>query len=517
MTATRLACVVAFLLLLPAPARGQDAPLDLDQARALVAQGQAARAIPFLKAEIERQPTSKPLRLLLARAYLDDGNDFWALRTVAAAADLYHEDCNLSLWLAWIEIRQGALDRAREVLDRACAHWPPEHARRALLLGMLEERAGSPAQALAWLDKAQASAWVYPEDRVAISDLRDKLLPGHLPPISGRVEVGLGWTANALAGSPTDPTSAGRSAASPLGQTAVWVRFAPPGLSFVRPSLEADLRAVGYTAAAGRGFSYLALGGRPGLQIGRGNRRVLLAYHYDALLLAGGDTYEQGPIWFYDAHRAEAELEVGSGVVVFGGVGKRRFREMGRTRFEADGGVGGGFDLGARTHLLGALSGRVHDAANDAYDLRGASLLVAAEIRLPGRWSARTAFLASGDLYPRSPGYFDPAANTTNRRDLLLKVSASAFMPPLLDPMKVGFTYELATRGSTAGPYAYTDHRLFCRVIWTFKADPWLPAALSPSDHVALDYGLGGEALEERVQDLLRQNEDVQRSAACRD
>jgi hypothetical protein len=489
-----------------------------DQARSLLASGQAVQAIPLLKEAIEREPMSETLRLLLARAYLDDGNDFWALRTVAATADLHREDCNLSLWLAWIEIRQGALEQAREVLDGACLHWQPDQARRALLMAMLEQQAGSPpSQAWTWLDQARAVDFVYPEDRAAIGQLQDKLEPGHLRPLTGRLDVGLGWAANALAGSPIDPISAGKDKSSPVGQTAVWVRFVTPGRSWVRPSLEADARAVKYTAAAGRDFSYLSLGGRPGVQLGRGKTRALVAYHYDSLLLEGGDRYESGPIWFYDAHRGEAELEVPLGLMVFGGVGRRSFREMGRSRLEVDGGVGGTLDVGSRTHLLGALSGRYQDARNDAYDLRGASLLAAVEIRLPRRWSARTSLLASADLYPRSAGYFDSAAYSTNRRDLLIKVSASAFLPPFADQWKVGLFYELASRDSTAHPYAYTDHRLLCRVIWTFAADPWLPAAASPFQHVALDYGLGGGELGERVQDLLRQNEDVQRSATCRD
>jgi Tfp pilus assembly protein PilF len=518
----RQACFVLVMtlgVLSGAQARGQGTPHETvtDQARALLSLGQAAQAIPLLKEEIERDPSSMTLRLLLARAYLDDGNELWALRTVAAAADLHREDCNLSLWLAWIQIRQGALDQAREVLDGACSHWQPERARRALLMAMLAQQAGSPAEAQARLDEALAADLVYPEDRAAIGQLQDKLDPGHLPPITGRLEAGLGWAANALAGSPTDPISAKEAKASPVGQTAVWVRFLPPSRSWVRPSLEADMRALGYSAATGRDFSYLSLGARPGVQLGKGKHKALLAYHYESLLLAGGDRYVGGPLWFYDSHRAEGELEIPLGLMVFGGVGKRNFREMGRNRLEADGGMGGTLDVGTRTHLLGAVSGRYQDAANDAYDLRGASLLVAAEIRLPRRWSARAGVLASGDLYPRSAGYFDPAAHFTNRRDVLIKLSASTFAPPLGDQVKLGLFYEFANRDSTAHPYAYTDHRVLAKLIWNFTADPWLPAAVSPVDHVAIDYGLGAMELGERVQDLLRQNEDVQRSASCHD
>jgi hypothetical protein len=514
-----LALAVTLGLLVGSRAWGQGSPDEpaLDKARGLMARGRGAEAIPLLKAEIEREPLSKVPRLLLARAYLDDGNDFWALRTVTAAAELHREDCNLLLWLAWIEIRQGALERARELLAGACSRWQPDRARRALLLAMVEQQAGSPEQARTWLDEARAADYVYPEDRAAIDHLQNQIEPGYLPPITGRLEVGLGWAANAQAGSPTDPISAGKGKSSPAASTAVWFRFVTPGRSWVRPSAEGDLRALGYSAATGRDFSYVSLGGRPGVQLGRGSRKALLAYHHESLLLAGGDLYQGGPLWFYDSDRGELELELFSRLMVFGGAGKRNFREMGRSRLEVDGGVGGTFDVGTRTHLLGALSGRYHDARNPAYDLRGASLLVAAEIRLPRRYSTRVGLLASGDLYPRSAGYFYSAAYTTNRRDLLLKLSAAAFMPPLADQLKVGLSYELATRDSTAQPYAYTDHRLLAKLIWTFTTDPWLPAAASPFEHVPLDYGLGSREMTERVQDLLRQNEDVQRSSTCRD
>ena len=487
------------------------------RARALVARGQGAQAIPLLKAEIERDPASESLRLLLARAYLDDSNDFWALRTVAAAAELHPENCNLSLWLAWIQIRQGALEQARTLLDGACSHWQPEQARRALLSAMLAQQAGSQAEAQARLDEARGADLVYPEDRAAISQLQDKLELGYLPPVSGRLDLSLGWAANARAGSPADLATAGKGTSSPVGQTAVWLRFVMPGRFWARPALEAETRALGYSAAPGRDFSYLMLGGRPGVLLGRGNRRVLLAYHYESLLLAGGDPYQKGHFWFYDSHRGELEVEVFSGLTVFGGVGQRNFREIGRSRLEADGGIGGAFELGARLRVLGALSGRYYDAKNDAYDLSGASLLISADVRLPRHWSMRAGFLGSYDLYPHSAGYFDPAVRTTNRQDLLVKLSASAFLPPLRDQLKLGFTYEFSSRESTVHLYPYTDHRLLAKLIWTFTADPWLPAAVSPSDHVALDYGLHNRELTERVQDLLRQDEAVQRSSSCRE
>ena len=146
MRALALTCVL--LHVSQAAAQEVEPPQQAEaRARTLLARGQGAQAIPLLKAEIERDPASQTLRLLLARAYLDDSNDFWAQRTVAAAAELYPADCNLQFWLAWIQIRQGALDQARTLLDGACSHWQPEKTRRALLSAMLAEQAGSQAEA----------------------------------------------------------------------------------------------------------------------------------------------------------------------------------------------------------------------------------------------------------------------------------------------------------------------------------------------------------------------------------
>jgi hypothetical protein len=240
-----------------------------------------------------------------------------------------------------------------------------------------------------------------------------------------------------------------------------------------------------------------------------------LAYRYESLLLAGGDRYGNGPIWFYDAHRGEGELEILRVISVFGGAGRRTFREYGRGRFEIDGGVGTGFPVGSRVHVVAALAGRYHQAKNETWNLYGASLLASAEVRLPRRWSARAGILGSLDRYPDSAGYFDASAPA--RRDVLLKLSASAFAPPVLDGVKLGLTYEFSTRDSSAAPYSYDDHRVLAKMIWTFAADPWLPRAAHPVGHVPLDYRLGDAEVGERVQDLLRQNEGTQRNSSCRE
>lgn len=490
-----------------------------DEARVQLAAGQPARAIAPLKQAVERQPLRKELRLWLARAYLADGNEFWALRTLNETALLHPEDCHLPLWQAYVQLRQGALDQARALLEPPCAGWPPLVARRALLLAMLEQGAGANERARVALAQAHDARFAFPEDRAAIAQLQAQLAPGFLSPFSGRLDLALGGTSNARAGSPVDPASQGNSARSLAVSATGTMRFVSPHApgGWARLSVEAEGRGIGYQSATGRDFSYLQLGGRPGVLLEAWGKRMLLGYRYEALLLAGGDRYDAGPLWFSEAHRGEWELELSPALTFFAGSGWRGFRERGRSRVELDGGVGGGLPISARVHLMAALSGRFHDARNDAYDLRGVSLLLSAEQRWQGRWTTRAGVLLSADDYPRSAGYFDPQAATVGRRDLMLRLSLSGFSPPSRDQIKLGLTYELGMRDSTAERYDYTDHRVLAKVIWTFSADPWLPHPATPVAHVPIDYGLAAAEVGERIQDLLRQSEATHRSSSCRE
>lgn len=512
----RISALVSLgVLLAVCPAFADDAPSDAAaRARALLSAGKPDQAIPLLKPAIERSPQDKPLRLLLAQAYLDDGNDFWAVRTLNAAAEVFPNDCNITLWKAWIQIRQGEQDTARELLATSCAG--PNQVRRALLSAMLDQQAGDLPAAQTNLDRTASERLAYPEDRAAISRLRSTIDPGFVPPLSGRLDLATGFASNALAGSPVDPRTRER-AGSPVLAASAFVRVVSPRRSWVRPAMDLEARGLGFSDEVGRDLSYLTLDARPALILGLAGTRATLAYRYQALLLAGGDRYGKGPLWFFDAHRGEWELEFLRAFTFFGGAGWRTFRAQPRTRFEIDGGVGTGFPIGAHLHLVAALAGRYHDARDDAWSLYGASLLASVEARLPRRWSLRAGILASADRFPHSAGYFDDSAPTTNRSDRLLKLSASGFIPPVLEGVKLGVTYEFSTRDSTAAAYSYDDHRILAKVIWSFTADPWLPRAETPAGHVPLDYGLGSAEAHERVQDLLRQDESAQRSSSCRE
>jgi hypothetical protein len=81
--------------------------------------------------------------------------------------------------------------------------------------------------------------------------------------------------------------------------------------------------------------------------------------------------------------------------------------------------------------------------------------------------------------------------------------------------LKAGLTYEYAERFSTADPYDYGDHRVLLKLAFAFTADPWAPSTASPAGHVPLDHGVSSPGFEERLQDLLRQNEADQKRSSC--
>lgn len=492
-----------------------DARCALTEARALREQGKTRAAIDLLKPAMASHPDSVELCLLLAQSYLDEKNQAWALRTLAGHLGRHPDDCQVLAWLGWLQMRQGLMAEARESLEQAkCETGTPHATRRDLLLAMVGKHLGEPDLAAGHFSSARQAPVAFAEDRRALAELAGQEA-GFVVPLSGRLEMATGWASNALAGSPVDPATSGGDLSSMAGQIGGWLRFVVPTGTGIKPSLEVEGRSLGYTSGPGKDFSYLTLGARPGVIVGR-RASILLAYHFEGTLLAGGDRYDEGPNWFYDAHRAETEIGLLGSLSAFAGVGKRTFRESGRSRFEIDGGIGGGTTLGkGNTQVLGALLLRWHDAEKEPYDLWGGSVLLSAERRLPRQWSARLGTLLGLDDYSRSAGYFDALAPGTRRRDLLLRVSVSGFTPPLARGLRAGLSYEYAQRFSTAGPYDYRDHRILAKLLWTFAHDPWLPRSLTPKHHLPLDYGFAHAEFSERIQDLLRQDEAAQRSSSC--
>jgi tetratricopeptide (TPR) repeat protein len=488
---------------------------DEDHARMLLQKSRAREAIESLKMSIDKNPQAMTLRLLIAQAYLKDGNQFWALRSLKSLSEKTPDDCQPRLWMAWIYSLQGNLEAAQESLNSAsCAAGSPSETQKTLLLSHLEFYAHEPELARRYLDSARKAEAIFKEDQALLLHLTQRLDPGSMDPLTAKLELGMGFTSNVKAGSPVDPISEKKNEGSPLGQLTIHTRLVAPTQRFFRPALELETRNMGFVTEAGQDLSYLMMGARPGVLLGRSGSTALFVYHIETMVLAGGDRYTRGPLSFYTAHRGEFEANVLSRITLFGGVGRRMFRESRRSRFEVDGGLGGVVAPASNLRLIAALTARWQAADQEAYDLWGGSLLLSGEMRLPNAWTIRAGSLLSYDRYPHSTGYFQPASPSLRRRDTLFRLSGSLFSPSF-SGFKVGATYEYAQRFSTTPAYDYQDHRILAKLVWTFAYNPWAPKAVTPMGHVPMDYGLETSRFDDRLQDLLRQDEAAQRSSSC--
>jgi hypothetical protein len=495
-----------------------DASCAGSRARALMDAGEAPGAVEALKRDLLSFPDDPGLRRLLGIAYLKAGNGLWALRTLEALVADRPEDCEARAWLARAHLERASLEGLAAALDAPeCRDAGPVSTRLDLLRAQSAGLRGGDAPAALASARRRAAAW--PEDRAAMPSLARRAAPDALADLSWRLEVAGGWTSNAWMASVTeDPAIAGRDGGSPFAGVDLLLRATPFTGAVVRPLLEAQARGILFTGGDVRGQSWLDLSGRAGLVFRDALPRITLAYRPDALLLGRGDRYDPGPLWYLVAHRGEFEVEARPWMSVFGGAGRRAFRESARSRVEADLGLAGRAAAGRWITLMWAVSGRAYRAGRPAWNLWGGTALLGLHLRLPRGFSARATGSAGLDTYPDSGG--DPNGGIFgtggDRLDVFGRASLVAFSPAW-SGVRVGLAYEFAGRQSNAAPYGYTDHRVGLRLSWSGEAMLVRPAATGPAPRPAWGWGTGdsGGAADERVQDLLRQDEQSQRSSSC--
>ncbi len=486
----------------------------------LIRSNRARDAISRLKPLAQQNPSNPVFIRLLAKAYLADNNPFWAQRTLRQLLELNPKDCESRSWLAWVHIREGDLDLAAEVMNEpGCPISEADQTRWRVLESYVASAEGYDNKNVAILAAFKNTQEAYPEDEALWIYLRRQENPGWIEPLSMRLEVLGGYTSNARAGSPTDPSEAG--AGSGLGRIDLFGRLVLPASRNIRPALEINAKGHGLTVERARELSYLDLSTRPGVIIGGGFPRVLLAYKGNLLLINLDDK-----TLFYEAHRGEAELETSFGLLVFAGAGRRFFRESGRTRTELDGGFGASISLHERVQLLLALTGRYYWAVGAPYDQAGGTGLVAGRVGFGPGFYARLGATPGLDYYPRSGGERGAVAYGTEEKrfDFLIKQFEELWSPSLRG-VRFGLRYEFSWRNSNADEgesnYDYMEHRIMAAVRFSFEANPWGPRVVSSEEHVELDFGIEkstGAAFDgERIQDLLRQDEAARAGSSCVD
>ncbi len=498
------------------PCQG-DIPCALEAAACHLEEAGPREAIELLKPLLSDHPGDTALATALARAYLADGNSFWALRTLMTALDAAPGDCALRSWIAWVHISEGDFDLARDRLgEPGCPRTPPEQSRWQLLEGFMASSEGDTQAAKRALDEVAEAGAIFGADEALWSYLDEIHDPGRRAPLEWAVELGAGYTSNARAGSPVDPDLEGTP--SGIGRADVFLRFEPPIPWVVRPAIDGGLKLHGITAADARQLSYMELSLRPGLIIGRDRATLFIGYKPDLLLLAQDEKRV-----FYEGHRAEVQLEVGR-VTLFTGGGRRIFAEGGRTRLELDGGLGTWFTLGGRARFLLALSGRAHDARGESYDLVGGSALAVVNVALGAGIDLRMGAIFGLDSYLNSKGERGILAHGIDsaRHDRTMKLTGGLWSPSW-SGLRLGLEYEFSMRSSNAQSenqdYSYLDNRLMATLKWRKSFDPRTPALKKNPAPLPLDYGVGPSKKEglddERIQDLLRQDEAARGGSSC--
>ncbi|PIE17799.1 MAG: hypothetical protein CSA65_07825 [Proteobacteria bacterium] len=500
------------------------------RARCLQARGRGKEALGELKA-LRRKKTGSArdpaLTRLTAQAYLAVRNTFWAQRLLIDALRLRPADCQSRALLAWIQLGQGDVDLTREAIQNAervgCVARAEDRARWALLRARLASVAGTPVALRAALDRATDAGRVYPEDRALWRSLRRQSLPRYQPPFSLRAELAAGYTSNLNANLPL--TSSLASSAAGFGSWDLVAAFVYPSQR-LRPAIEVGFKGQ-YTdnvnEALSRDASHLSLNARPGVYLATGHGRYFFGYRGELYWIAAGDRYDDHGLWFFESHRGEVELELSGGTTFFAGFGRRLFRRRGRDRWEVDGGLGHGFRFAAgRLLLLAALSLRHLQSEAAIFDANGGSLLTALTVALPWELSARVGVSASLDYYGDAPRVEGGQEVGRGGVDLAIKVNTTLWSPPLVAGIQLGVGYQYSWRRTKLlVSFPYEDHRLALRLRWSLRADPWTPAVAPqpPRRHVPIDYGLGargrGRLDDERVQDLLRQDEAARRGSSC--
>ncbi|MFW5741489.1 MAG: tetratricopeptide repeat protein, partial [Myxococcota bacterium] len=150
----------------PAPSSPEQA---LQQAEELRAKGDLDAAIDVLKQGMKSFPEHERLRHALSLAYLEDDNEFWALKVLREYEQEHPPACNTRALQAWIHIQQANMDLAEEILDIPGCDRPPQVlARHLLLRAHLQAQLDNDQEAAQLTDEAREAGRYYEEDKALL-------------------------------------------------------------------------------------------------------------------------------------------------------------------------------------------------------------------------------------------------------------------------------------------------------------------------------------------------------------
>ena len=476
--------------------------------------------VPVAVARADTPDRGRAAALEKAKEYEEKGNRVWARRTLTQYLAANEGDCEVRAHLAAMMLRQADYRGAIDVLGReGCPVTSEERTRWLLLEAMAEEQAGNREGAASLLEEAESEPVMYREDRSLFPWLTRRVRPLRTPPLEFRLDLAGGWSSNPLLGSPLDPQSSEGDYASAVTEGNLWAKVATPYAGPARLYAEGLSRFQYLLSDPASDLSYGGWGVKPGVELAWLDVAVRAAYHFDSLFIAASDPHHEAGHWFFEAHRGEFEVDTSLGLMLFGGGGRRTFSTMGRTRWEIDGGVGGAVSLGKGVSVLGAVTGRRRWATTAAYNLKGGTLLGALNFPLFRNFMFKGSVSGGVDWYPDSEGSIAFHSQEA-RKDIQVRGRLGVWSPFLFSTLKLGATYEPVRRFSTAELYDFTDHSVMLVLGWRGAADPWLPALVAAgADRFPVDYGVTGTGglADERLQDLLRQDEEAQRGSSCLD
>jgi hypothetical protein len=471
-----------------APAAGTDEPRALvDKAEWLLQRGQVEAAQELVTRAAAGRPDFEPYALARAKAYLTEQNPFWALKVLGEFIAQHPPACAARAFAARVHIQEANLDQAEQILDAPECERADESRLRILLLRTeLAELRGEREKALRLVTSAQMTNHRYVEDDLRLARLDSLYVAHREPTLAFRLELGAGWASRGIGTLPLDLATPTVHSGSPFVGMDLSARLVPLTFATWRPVAEVELHLAQYLDTPAKAYSSRQPLVRWGLEFGRRDRKLLMAYAADWVNLDGGSQYPYDGFAYSEGQRGELHLTIDGSFHAYGSLGYRRFWQSDRSRLETNQGLSRSLRLSDTLNLTLGREFRAYLGNHSAYTQVGATLYAGLDVTMPKGLLLQETVALGRDVFPRSEGYFAADVHET-RRDTLVRVSVGLTTPEWLG-LRFGFTYGYANRDSNIAAYDYADHRGVISVAWQSDSERLRVDRIPKSGRVPLPY-----------------------------